>query len=178
MTARPQSESSGEAWTILRLIRWTTEYLEKKGVESPRLDAEVLLADLLHLSRVDLYVNFDRPLNAAELADFRRMILRRAAREPVAYIIGRKEFFSLDFAVGPEVLIPRPETEHLAEEAVRLTRERWPDSGEVRLVDVGTGSGALALALAHEIEAAAVWALDISAPALHMASSNARRHRA
>lgn len=175
VSARPAEKGPG-AWTVLGLIRRTADYLAGKGVETARLDAEVLLADLLSLDRVQLYLNFDRPLNSDELANFRDRVRRRAAREPAAYITGRKEFYSLELAVGPEVLIPRPETELLVEETVRLARDRWPDIRGLRLVDLGAGSGALALALASEIEEATVWALDASGPALKVALANAKRH--
>lgn len=165
-----------EPWTIIRLIRWTAEYLAGKGAEQARLDAEVLLADLLGLSRVQLYLNFDRPLEPPELAGFRERVRRRAAREPVAYITGRKEFYSLDLAVDRRVMIPRPETEHLVEEAVRLARSRWPESEELKIVDLGTGCGAVAVALASELGQARLWALDISEPALEVARANIEAH--
>jgi len=166
------SEDAGP-WTVLRLIRWTTGFFESRGVDTPRLDAEVLLADLLGLDRVRLYMNFDRPLNADELAAFRARVRRRAAREPVAYITGRKEFYSLTFRVGPEVLVPRPETELLVEETVRLARKRWPAGEPLRILDLGTGCGAVAAALASELDQARIFAIDISAPALALARLNA-----
>lgn len=165
-----------EPWTIVRLLRWTTDYLSGKGVETPRLDTEVMLADLLGFSRVDLYLNYDRPLQPEELSGFRERVRRRANREPVAYITSRKEFYSLDLEVGPEALIPRPETELLVEEAVRLVRDRWPKCASLRLVDLGAGSGAMALALASQLRQAALWALDLSGQALELARRNASRH--
>ena len=113
---------SGETWTVLKIIQWTTEYLKGKGIENSRLDSEVLLAHLLKLDRVGLYLNFDRPLSREELSSFREMVKRRGAREPLQYIIGRQEFWSLDFKVTPDVLIPRPETEILVEEALKAVR--------------------------------------------------------
>ena len=178
MKVSASSETApNQPWTVLRLIRWTADYLSGKGVDSPRLDAEVMLADLLRIDRVGLYLEFDRPLDPAELAGFRERVKRRAAREPVAYILGRKEFYSLEFEVGPGVLVPRPETELLVEESLKLIRRRWPEGEPLRLADLGTGSGAVAVTLAHELETAEVWAVDISDQALEFAKRNASRHQ-
>ena len=163
-----------QTWTVLRILRWTTEFLSSKGVESARLDAEILLSDLLGFSRVDLYCNFDRPLDPGELAGYRERVKRRASREPAAYIIGTKEFYSLEFKVTPAVLIPRPETEHMVDEAVSLAKTRWPDE-ELLLADIGAGSGAVAAALASELPAARVLAVDISDEALEVARENIDR---
>ena len=107
-----------EEWTILKLIQWTTAYFASHQVESPRVDAEILLAHCLGIKRVDLYIRFDQPLSQNELAAYKNLIKRRAKREPVAYITGRKEFWSMDFMVTPDVLIPRPDTECLVESAL------------------------------------------------------------
>src|SRR5277367_4310250 len=103
-------------WTIQKLIRWTTQHFGSKGIESSRLDTELLLAHTLNCKRLDLYLKFDQPVSPAELAFFKTLVVRRTGREPVAYILGRQEFFNHTFDVGPGVLIPRPETEHLLEE--------------------------------------------------------------
>jgi release factor glutamine methyltransferase len=159
-----------ETWTVLKLLQWTTDYFRSKGLEGGRRDAELLLCATLDTDRVGLYVQFDRPLEQGELADYRAKVVRRAAREPVQYVLGEKEFWSLPFAVSPAVLIPRPDTEVLIEEALRLVpRAR-------RILDVGTGSGAIAVALAHELPEACVVAMDISAEALVLAAANARRN--
>ncbi len=155
-------------WTVLKVLKWTAGYLQEKGVEGARLDAELLLAEVLQLDRVGLYVNYDRPLEATELAAYRKLVGRRARREPVAYILGRSEFWSLPLAVSPEVLIPRPDTEVLVEEALQRA------DGENRILDVGTGSGAIAIALAHELPDAQVVAIDLSDAALAVAKENAR----
>jgi release factor glutamine methyltransferase len=170
---------SRDARTILDIIRLTTDYLSQKGVETPRLDAEVLLADLLGLNRVDLYVQYDRPMTPAEINDYRDRVRRRAAREPAAYIIGRREFYSLDIHVSPDVLIPRPETELLVDEALDAARKRHSSSdGLLQIADIGTGSGAIALALASELGARArIHAVDISPAALDVARLNAERLR-
>ena len=164
-------------WTILKVIQWTTGFLSGKGVDTPRLDAEVLLADLLLLTRVDLYLNYDRPLDENELAVYRERIKRRGAREPVAYITGHKEFYSLDFLVSPGILIPRPETEHLVKEGIELVKSRWSEPMAPRLVDVGTGSGAVAVTLAKELPHATLWALDLMDTPLETAETNARQHQ-
>jgi len=159
-----------ETWTVLKVLQWTAGYLREKGVEEGRLDAELLLSDALGLDRVGLYLNYDRPLTAAELALFRKGVSRRARREPLQYILGRVEFWSLPFVVNPAVLIPRPDTEILVEEALKRA------SAGAAILDVGTGSGAIAVALAHELPEAAVEGVDISPEALEVASENARRN--
>jgi len=159
-----------ERWTVLKILQWTTEYFAGRGIDSPRLEAELLLAATLGLDRVGLYVNFERPLEAAELATFRERVRRRAGREPLQYILEETEFWSLPFKVGPAVLVPRADTEILVEEA--LARIATP----LRLLDVGTGSGALAIALAHERAEIEVVALDCSEPALTLAGDNALRN--
>ena len=157
-----------EAWTVLRLLRWTADYFAGRSLDAPRLDAELLLADTLGLDRVGLYVNFERPLQTEELTAYRERIKRRAAREPLAYILGRTEFWSLPLKVTPAVLIPRPETELLVEQALpRLT-------GRSQVLDIGTGSGALAIALASERPELTITAIDVSPAALAVALENAR----
>lgn len=159
-----------ERWTILTILQWTTGYFTDKGIASPRLEAELLLAATLDLDRVGLYVNFERPLDAEELAVLRERVRRRALREPLQYILGETEFWSLPFQVGPAVLVPRADTEILVEEALARL------AGSARVLDVGTGSGAIAIALAHEKPQIAVTALDCSEPALAVARGNAVRN--
>lgn len=158
-----------EAWTVLDLLKWTASYFAGKGIENGRLDAELLLAEILQLNRIGLYLNFDRPLNSDELAAFRVLIERRARREPIAYILGRCEFWSLPFKVGPAVLIPRGDTETLVEAALKVL----PQGGS--LLDIGVGSGAIALAIAHERPDAQVEGIDLSPAALAIAIENAQR---
>ncbi len=160
-----------EKWTILKVLQWTTGYFSGKGIEQPRADAEVLLAHVLGVRRIDLYLSFDRPLSAEELARFREMVRRRAASEPTQYILGRQEFWSLDFEVTPSVLIPRPETEVLVEKLLELI-----GSDPALVLDLGTGSGAIAVALAHEREDVRVLATDRSFEAIQVARRNAIRH--
>jgi release factor glutamine methyltransferase len=158
-------------WTIGSILTWTKQYFADKGVASPRLDAEVLLSHILGKDRMYLYVNFDQPLEAGELAAFREAVKQRARRVPVAYITGRKEFFGLSFAVTPSVLIPRPDTEVLVEAALRRLQGREAPL----LLDVGTGSGAIVISLLHKLPAARAVAVDISADALAVAAGNAAR---
>ena len=159
-----------EQWTVLKILQWTADYFSGKEIDSARLEAELLLAETLDLDRVGLYVNFERPLNADELTAFRERVRRRALREPVQYILGETEFWSLMFNVNPAVLVPRADTEVLVEEALARIE------GSARILDVGTGSGAIAIALAHEKPEIQVTALDCSEPALEVARDNARRN--
>lgn len=156
-----------ERWTVLKILQWTTDYFAEKGIASPRLEAELLLAATLAMDRVGLYVNFERPLAAGELGDYRAKVRRRAGREPVQYILGETEFWSLPFKVNPAVLIPRADTEVLVEEAVKRI------ASPAQVLDVGTGSGAIAIALAHEVPEVRVTALDCSLAALKVAGENA-----
>lgn len=159
-----------ETWTVLRILQWTAEHFQRKGIESGRRDAELLLGRVLGLDRVGLYLQFDRPLDEDERSRFRQLLERRAAREPLQYILGKTEFWSREFAVSPAVLIPRADTEVLVEEA--LARR-----GEARTaLDIGTGSGVIAVALALEVSALAVTAIDLSAAALEVAAQNAASH--
>ena len=163
-------------WTVGRLLTWTTGWLGRQGSESPRLDAEVLLAHVRGCPRIKLYTAFDTPVGDAERAVFRELVRRRAAGEPVAYLVGSREFFSLPFAVTGAVLVPRPETEGLVVRAIDLCRGReWP-AAEIRIADVGTGSGAIAVAIATQLPAARVVATDVSAAALDVARRNVERH--
>jgi release factor glutamine methyltransferase len=159
-------------WTILSILEWTTGYFRQNQIDTPRLDAEILLAHSLGLKRIDLYLRYDQPLDAAELAAFKMVVKRRAAREPVAYIIGRREFWGLDLVVDANVLTPRPETERLVEVALTFLQtvaSPW-------VVDLGTGSGCIALALAHDAPSARVIATDVSLPALRVARRNIDHH--
>ncbi len=160
-----------EQWTVLKVLQWTTEYFRDKGFEQPRADAEVLLAYVLGMERVQLYLNYDKPLSREELARFRGLVRRRAAYEPAQYITGKQEFWSLDFEVTPAVLIPRPETEMLVEKALEIAGNK-PSF----VLDLGTGSGAIAVALAHERSRIRVIAADKSWPAIEVARKNALRN--
>jgi len=158
-----------EPWTIARLLEWTKDYFAKKGLEKPRLDAEVLLAHVLGVDRISLYTGFEKIVDDKTLAQFREMVKRRAERCPVAYITGKKEFMSLTFEVTPDVLIPRPETEILVEKAIEAARETESPA----IADIGTGCGAIAVALAVNLPKACVFAADLSDAALKVAQRNA-----
>ena len=155
------------------MIRWTEERFKKEGLSTPRLDAEVLLAESLGMDRVGLYTHFDQPLQPGELARFKRLIRRRMAHEPLAYITGKREFWSLPFKVTPDVLIPRPETEGLVEEALRLLADPERCGRGGRILEIGTGSGAIIIALAKELPSASLVATDFSEKALALARGNA-----
>ena len=161
-------------WTILKVLTWTAERFRARNVESPRASAEILLAHALGLGRIDLYLRHDQPLESAELDRFRAMIRRRTAGEPVAYIVGEREFWSLPMGVDPSVLIPRPETELLVEAALA----ELPPSAEGvrRVLELGTGSGAPVLAVASERPGHAYFASDRSPAALRAARANAIRN--
>lgn len=162
-----------EVWTIQTILNWTRQYFLDKGVENPRLDAEVLLSHILGKERLYLYVHFDQPLEDKELSAFRVAVKQRAARLPVAYIIGSKEFMGLDFEVTPAVLIPRPDTEILVEAALsRLALAEQPC-----ILDLGTGSGAICISMLANLPTAKGITVDISAEALTVARRNAVKHQ-
>lgn len=163
------AEPGGDRWPIGRLLTWTTDYLKRRGSESPRLDAEVLLAHVLGRERVQLYTHFDEEIEPTSRAAFRDLVRRRAEGSPVAYLVGRKEFYSLPLKVSPAVLIPRPDSEFVVVEYLAAFKER----GRTLAVDVGTGSGCLALACAHQHKTARFYATDTSALALEIAAANA-----
>jgi release factor glutamine methyltransferase len=166
-----------KSWTIKELLKVTTDYLEGKEIESPRLSAEILLAYQLDIDRVKLYLRFDQPLHEKEVAGYRSLIKRRLSREPIQYITGVQEFWSMDFTVGPQVMVPRPETELLVEHALALCRQKRSTEGSCRrILDLGTGCGAIAVAIARELEGVTIWASDISQDALDVAKRNAIKH--
>lgn len=159
--------------TVLEVLKLASDHFAKRAPGSPRLDAEVLLAHSLGLRRLDLYLKFDRQLTEAELAAYRELVARRAKGEPVAYLVGHKEFMGLEFAVTPAVLIPNPDTEVLVQRAVEIAREA---GRPLRLADVGTGSGCIAIAVAHYAPNVDVVASDVSPDALEVAAQNVAAH--
>ena len=167
--------SETEAWTIGRLLRWTTDFLKQRGSVSPRLDAEVLLAAARRCERIQLYTAFDEVLTDDVRAQFRDLVKRRGEGEPVAYLVGQREFFSLPFQVNRHVLIPRPETEFVVLTLLDAVKQRGPQQ-PLQIADVGTGSGILAVCAAKHILHCHVLALDISAEALAVARANAETH--
>ncbi|MBW1850182.1 MAG: peptide chain release factor N(5)-glutamine methyltransferase [Deltaproteobacteria bacterium] len=166
-----------KSWTIGELLKVTSDYLKKKQIESPRLTSEVLLSHQLNISRIAIYLNLDQPLNESEISGYRELIRRRLLREPVQYITGVQEFWSLDFKVDPKVLIPRPESEILIEQAIALIETTTaPEDHTHKILDMGTGCGALAIALAKEIQKSQIWATDLSQGAVDIARHNAEKH--
>lgn len=189
-------------WTIGRILKWTEQYFKDKGIESPRLDAEVLLAHVLEKQRIYLYVHFDEPLQPAELAAYREMIKQRVLRVPVAQILGEKEFMGLTFKVTADTLVPRPDTEILVQAAVERLKamkgeaeapedEALADGEEassaanrdeaavdvsqepLRIADIGTGSGAICLSVLHYLADTVADTVDISPAARAVAEENA-----
>ncbi len=167
--ATRSSDDASGPWTVMRIIRWSGPWLQDRGVETGRLDAEHLLAHALGTTRLQLYLQYDRPLTPDELSAFRPLIRRRGAREPLQYIIGRQGFRELDLAVDRRVLIPRPETEEL----VQIVLDWAGDRAGLRAIDIGTGSGCIALSLLAEGPFERVVATDVSAGALEVARANA-----
>ncbi len=163
-----------QAWTIGRLLSWTAEFFGEKKIENPRLAAEVLLSNALGCQRIELYTRFEEPVNEAERAEFRSLVKRHANGEPVAYLVGHREFYSLPFVVNRHVLIPRPETEQLVSEA--LDRLAVKNGEGIKVCDVGTGSGIVAVCLAKYLPQAEITAIDISEEALEVARGNAEKH--
>ncbi len=160
-------------WTLGKLLDWTARFLAEKGSEFPRLDAEVLLAHAQGCRRIELYTRYEEMAPEQTRAKFKDLVRKRIEGCPVAYLVGRKEFFSLELEVGPAVLIPRPDTETLVTECLGRTKE----FNEPSIADVGTGSGAIAVALAKHSPQAKIAALDLSPDALAVARRNAQRHR-
>jgi release factor glutamine methyltransferase len=166
---------SAEAWTVGRLLQWTLDYLKQHGSQSPRLDAEVLLAHALGCRRIELYTAFEDLPGEEKRAMFRDLVRRRAEGAPVAYLVGHREFYSLDFRVGPAVLVPRPETELLVVTLLDLAKARPADRPPM-IADVGTGSGIIAVAVAKHLLRCRVMAIDASPAALEIAAANAADH--
>lgn len=158
----------------MKIINWTKQYFEAKGVENPRLDAEVLLCAVLKCQRITLYVDFERPLSEDELSTYRQYVQRRGNFEPLAYILGEKAFMRNSFKVTPATLVPRPETELLVESVVKTANILCPD-GDAKLLDIGTGSGAIIISLLDYLPQAKGVGVDISVDALIVAKENAGR---
>jgi release factor glutamine methyltransferase len=160
--------------TIVEVLKLSADYLHKHGSDSGRLDAELLLAHTLGLRRLDLYLKFDQALGDPELTTYRGLVAKRGKGEPVAYLVGHKEFMGLDFEVTPAVLVPNPDTEVLVQRAVAISREA---GRPLRVADVGTGSGCIAISIAHYAANTEVWASDISDVSLEVATRNVAKHK-
>ncbi|MCF8067890.1 MAG: peptide chain release factor N(5)-glutamine methyltransferase [Desulfobacterales bacterium] len=164
-----------DRWIILDLVKWATSYFKSHNIENPRASAELLLAHTLKLRRIDLYLQYDQPLEKPELAAFKSFIKRRVNKEPDAYILGVKEFWSMALTVTPDVLIPRPETEFLVEKILETFKSNYGNE-PLNILDLGTGSGAITIALASECPANVFFASDKSVRALGIAKKNAMQH--
>ena len=161
-------------WTIMKILNWTKQYFEAKGVENPRLDAEVLLCAVLKCQRITLYVDFERPLSEEELATYREYVRRRGNFEPLAYILGERAFMRNTFKVNKATLVPRPETELLVESLVRIA-PMLKREGDVKILDIGTGSGAIIVSLLDYLPNAKGVGVDISVDALIVAKENSEK---
>ena len=170
------SDTAAEQWTIQRLLEWTTDYFSKSTNTSSnaRLEAETLLAEALECERIQLYTRFAEIPDESKLGEFRAWVKRRGAGEPVAYLVGHREFYSLKFTVDSNVLIPRPETEHVVVAALEAAKRQAADP--VRIIDIGTGSGCIAITLAKQIKNCKIAATDVSEAALNVAKTNAQTH--
>ena len=158
-----------EIWTIKKLLEWVSGYFEERGIDSPRLSAELLLCHVMELERIQLYTLPDRVVEPPQLAQLRALVKRAGEHEPIAYLVGRCEFYSLPLTITPDCLIPRPETEHLVEKSVSFLRERM---GAQHVLDLCTGSGCIAAAIAKNVKDVQVAATDISDAALKVAAGN------
>jgi len=161
-------------WTIQRLLTWVTEYLTQKGVDAPRLSAELLLSHVLGLKRIELYTQYSKVVPQEQLTQLRGLVKRAGEHEPVAYLVGRTEFYSIEFEVTPDCLIPRPETELLVQRSIELLRKR---TGPQSVCDLCTGCGIIAVAIAKNVPDVNVMATDISEPALAVAARNVEKHK-
>ncbi|MFN6110336.1 MAG: peptide chain release factor N(5)-glutamine methyltransferase [Planctomycetota bacterium] len=169
------SQTADQPWTIQRLLVWTTDFFKQKGRDAPRLAAEVLLAEALGCRRIELYTRYEEVPAEPHLSRYRDWVKRHAAGEPVAYLVGHRDFYSLGFRVTPDVLIPRPETELLVVETLDALKQL--NRPHPLVVDVGTGSGCVAVAIASQASPARLFAVDISPAALAIARENATAHK-
>jgi release factor glutamine methyltransferase len=172
---KANSDQASTAWTISKLLSWTSDYFSSHGIDSPRLTAELLLSHCLSIKRLDLYLQFDKPMSQEELARYKTLIKRRIEREPVAYITGSRGFWTLDLDVNPDVLIPRPDTECLVETALKVIPSEIMDR-PLKILDLGTGPGTIVLSLAAERPDNHYFAVDLSEKALHVACRNRTRN--
>ncbi|MHC4637556.1 MAG: N5-glutamine methyltransferase family protein [Planctomycetota bacterium] len=161
-------------WTTQKLLNWITQYLTERGIDSPRLSAELLLGDALNMSRIELYTNFDKIIAKPQLDELHKLVKRAGANEPVAYLVGKTEFYSMQLKVTRDCLIPRPETELLVERAIEFLRTR---SGPQLVCDLCTGCGCIAVAIAKNFPDAKIIATDISDAALNIAAGNVEKYQ-
>ncbi len=173
MSAPAAQPPADAPWTVGRILEWTTQHLKKNGCENARLDAELLLSEARGCPRIQLYVQFNEVVTDPQRTRMRDLVKRRTQAEPVAYLIGRREFFSLDFLVNRDVLVPRPDTETLVLELITEARKYE----NPRILELGTGSGCIAISTAVNVPTARVTAVDVSAPALVVANDNVQKHK-
>ena len=164
-------EQEKPVWTIMKILEWTKQYFSDKGVENPRLDAEVLLCDVLKCQRINLYVHFDQPLLEYELKQYREYVQKRAQHEPLAYILGHRAFMKNELEVSRDTLVPRPETELLVEHLIKLNQGK----DDIKILDLGCGSGAIVVSLLQELPNAVGMGVDIAPGALHITDKNATK---
>jgi len=176
--SRDSKQAGEKPWTVRSVLQWTTDFFAQYGLASARLDAEVLLAHVLEQDRLALYLHYEDSVPGPALKAYRQLIRRRVNMEPIAYITGMREFYSIAFAVEPSVLIPRPETEHLVEYVLEHVKENIGTTGEeaLRILEIGTGSGNLCVALAAHLPQARIVSLDVSFSAIAVAMKNLRGH--
>ncbi|MBM79910.1 MAG: protein-(glutamine-N5) methyltransferase, release factor-specific [Planctomycetaceae bacterium] len=167
-----QETSTGDAWTVKRVMDWTVAHLQRKGSDSPRLDTEILLAHARGCERIELYTHFNDVLTDDERATMRELVQRRANHEPVAYLVGYREFYSLEFEVNKDVLIPRPDTETIVLELLEIAKTM----ASPKIVDVCTGSGCIAISVAVNHDTAEVVATELHDVALQIAVQNSEKH--
>lgn len=172
MSSESPAPAAAEPWTVRRILTWTTGHFSERGCDTPRLDAEILLSYVLHCPRIQLYVQYDRQLTEEERSRLRALVRRRAAKEPVAYLVGKREFFGLDFQVTSDVLIPRPDTETL----VVALLDGLKDYPAAEVIELGVGSGAISVASAVQNDGLKIHAVDLSPQAIKIAEQNAGRH--
>ena len=162
-----------ETWTITKLLNWVTQFLGDKGIDSPRLSAELLLSHVLGLKRIELYTQYDTVVGRQELHKLRELVRRAGQNEPIAYLVGKTEFYSMELNVTPECMIPRPETELLVQRAIEFLRTR---TGSQLVCDLCTGSGCIAVAIAKNFPNAQIIATDICDAALAVAATNVEKY--
>jgi release factor glutamine methyltransferase len=163
-----------ETWTIQKLLNWVSQYLTDKAIDSPRLSAELLLSHVLGLKRIELYTQYNKPVAGQELEKLRELVKRAGGHEPIAYLVGKTEFYSMEIIVTPDCMIPRPETELLVQRAIEFLRTR---SGTQFVCDLCTGSGCIAVAIAKNYPNARIIATDICDAALAVAAKNIEKHQ-
>ncbi len=168
-------EEKTRVWTIRSLMKFAIDHLQRRRIDEARLNVELLLSHALHCQRIELYTNFDKPLSAEELKAFRSLYERRLNREPVQYIVGGASFMGMQFKVDSRVLIPRPETETLVEQAMLVCQKASPGQ-PLSIMEVGTGSGNITISLAKFVKGAKLWTIDVSEEALALARENAEYH--